>query len=452
MSDLVSKPSVERTTELQSKLYQAAKGDPARRFHALHDKLYLPYILQSAWEMVRQNQGAAGIDQQTLADIEAHGVPEFLAEIAQAVGEKSYRPQPVRRVLIPKDGGKTRSLGIPTVRDRVVQAAAKLVLEPIFEADFEGTPSFGFRPGLGPPDALAAVDRNARQGYRWVVDADIEQFFDTLDHQQLMAALRRRISDGELLRLIYRWLKAGYLGEAGEYHVTHQGSPQGAVLSPLLANVYLYGFDRALQGQQLFVGRLVRYADDFVIQCETAEHAARALEWVRTELVRLGLRLQPEKTRVVEDPEGFDFLGFHHRRVFLRRARRWSFGVIRWPSKKARQRFRERVRRLVGPPMRLRRHWRDCMTALRKYLIGYCQYYRHGQSTAVFRTLDYFVECRIARNMTRSQPTGRGRKRRSWLQRLEVLRQWGKLPKLARLQREAFRAYRGTANVRWRAV
>jgi RNA-directed DNA polymerase len=266
VSDLVSKPPVERTTELQSKLYQAAKRDPSRRFHALHDKLYLPYILQSAWELVRQNQGAAGIDQQTLADIEAHGVPEFLAEIAQGVGEKTYRPQPVRRVEIPKAGGKTRPLGIPSVRDRVVQAAAKLVLEPIFEADFEGTPSFGFRPGLGPHDALAAVDQNARQGYRWVVDADIEQFFDTLDHQQLMAALRRRISDGEVLRLIYRWLKAGYLGGEGEYHPTNQGSPQGAVLSPLLANVYLYGFDRALQGQPSFVGRLVRYADDFVIR------------------------------------------------------------------------------------------------------------------------------------------------------------------------------------------
>ncbi len=234
MSDLVSKPSVERTTELQSKLYQAAKRDLDRRFHALYDKLYLPYILQSAWELVRRNQGAAGIDQQTLAEIEAHGVPEFLAEIAQALGEKTYRPQPVRRVLIPKDGGKTRPLGIPTVRDRVVQAAAKLVLEPIFEADFEGTSSFGFRPGLGPHDALAAVDQNARQGYRWVVDADIEQFFDTLDHQQLMAALRRRISDGELLRLIYRWLKAGYLAD-GQYHETDQGSPQGGVLSPLLA-------------------------------------------------------------------------------------------------------------------------------------------------------------------------------------------------------------------------
>src|SRR5687767_5309368 len=261
VSDLVSNLPEERTTVLQSKFYQAAKRDPSRRFHALYDKLYQPYVLQIAWELVRKNRGAAGIDQQTLEKIEAFGVDLFLAEIAQALREKIYRPQPVRRVEIPKAPGKTRPLGIPTVRDRVVQAAAKLVLEPIFEADFEGTQSFGFRPGLGPHDALAAVDENARNGFRWVVDADIEQFFDTLDHQQLMTALRRRISDGEMLRLIYRWLKAGYLWE-GSHHDTDQGSPQGSVISPLLANVYLHAFDRAQQAEKSFVGRLVRYADD----------------------------------------------------------------------------------------------------------------------------------------------------------------------------------------------
>jgi group II intron reverse transcriptase/maturase len=265
-----------------------------------------------------------------------------------------------------------------------------------------------------------------------------------------MAALRRRISDGELLRLIYRWLKAGYLLD-GSYHDTDQGSPQGGVLSPLLANVYLHAFDREQQTQKSFVGRLVRYADDFVIQCGTAVHAQQALAWARMHLEKLGLRLHPEKTRVVEDREGFDFLGFHHRRVFLRRARRESFGVIRWPSRKAQQRFRAQVRRLVGPPMRLRGHFDECIRALQRYLVGYCQYYRHGQSTPVFRKLDYFVECRIARNYRRSQPTGKGRKRRSWLQHLEILREWGKLPKLEQIQKGAFRAYRGAAKVRWRA-
>ena len=326
------------------------------------------------------------------------------------------------------------------------------MLEPIFEADFEGTPSFGFRPGLGQHDALAVVDENARKGYRWVVDADIEQFFDTLDHQQLMTALRRRISDGELLRLIYRWLKAGYLLD-GEFHDTDQGSPQGSVISPLLANVYLHAFDRAQQAEKSFVGRLVRYADDFVIQCGTREHAERALAWAREQLTSLGLSLHPQKTRVAEDREGFDFLGFHHRRVDrLYCTCRASRGVLRWPSKKAQQRFRDRVRQLVGPPQRLRRHWSERMVALRKYLVGYCQYYRHGQSSAVFRKLDYFVEYRIARNYTRSQPTGKGRKPRNWLEHLEQLRAWGKLPKLVELQKGSFRPYRGEAKVRWRAV
>ena len=445
-----SNPPIDRTTELQSKLYQAAKADLSRRFHALYDKMYLPYILQSAWEQVRKNEGAAGIDQQTLAEIEAAGVPEFLAGIGQALREQTYRPQPVRRVEIPKGGGKTRPLGIPTVRDRVVQAAAKLVLEPIFEADFEGTPSFGFRPGLGPQDALAAVAENARAGFQWVVDADIEQFFDTLDHQQLMSLLRQRISDGALLRLIYRWLKAGYLAE-GVVHATDQGSPQGGVLSPLLANVYLLAFDREMQAQKSFIGRLVRYADDFVIQCGTEAHAMKALAWAQACLEKLGLRLHSEKTRVMTDREGFDFLGFHHRRVFARRAGRASYGVIRWPSKKARQRFRERVRRLVGPPQRLRGDFRGCMRALQKYLTGYCQYYRHGQSTAVFRKLDYYVEDRIARNYTRSQPVGKGQTRRNWQRHLETLRKWGKLPKLAELQKGAFKAYRGLAKVGWKA-
>ena len=392
MSERASIPPEQRTTDLQSKLYQAAKRDPERRFHALYDKLSLPYVLQVAWAQVRKNRGAAGIEQQTLEEIEALGVDVFLAEIAQALKEQTYRPQPVRRVSIPKGDGKTRPLGIPTVRDRVIQAAAKLLLEPIFEADFEGLPSFGFRPGLGPHDALEAVRQHSRQEYRWVVDVDIEQFFDKLDHQQLMAAVGRRISDGALLRLIYRWLKAGYLLD-GIYYDTDQGSPQGGVLSPLLANVYLYAFDREQQQQKLFVGRLTRYADDFVIQCGTREHAEQALTWARTQLASLGLQLHPEKTQIVEDREGFDFLGFHHRRVALRRqGGRPSWGVLRWPSRKATARFREQVRWLVGPPGRLRQQWSACLRQLQRYLTGWCQYYRRGEGTRVFRKLDAFVE------------------------------------------------------------
>lgn len=446
----------DRTTVLQSKLYQAAVRDKARRFHALHDKLYLPYVLQSAWEMVKRNRGACGIDGQTLKDIEAYGVERFLTETVQAVREKTYRPMPVRRVHIPKPDGKLRPLGIPTVRDRVVQAAAKLVLEPIFEADFEGS-SFGFRPGIGQHDALEAVAEHARNGYRWVVDADIEQFFDCLDHQELMAALRRRIGDGEMLRLIYRWLKAGYLWE-GEFHNTDQGSPQGGVLSPLLANVYLHSFDQAFHQQKAFIGKLARYADDFVIQCGTEEHARRALAWASEQISKLKLRLHPEKTRIVNDREaGFDFLGFHHRRVILgqqsrSRAGRESYGVLRWPGGKAQRKFRAEIRSRVGPPGRLRPHWKEVMRDLCAYLTGWCQYYRHGQSTKVFGKLDYYVHIRVARNLARSQPTGKHRRPRRWEYYARRLADWGQLPRLTTIQKETFNPYRGQANVLWRAV
>ena len=457
MSEPVSKPPLDRTTDLQSKLYQAAKRDPRRRFHALYDKLFLGYVLQTAWELVRKNRGAAGIDQQTLEQIEGIGIEVFLAEIAQALREKTYRPQPVRRVHIPKGSGKppqTRPLGIPTVRDRVVQAAAKLVLEPIFEADFEGTPSFGFRPGLGPQDALEAVANHAHHGYRWVVDADIEQFFDTSRKPsgQLMAALRRRVSDGEMLRLIYYWLKAGYLW-AGTYYDTDQGSPQGGVLSPVLANVYLHAFDRAQQSQKSFLGRLTRYADDFIIQCGSAEQAGRALEWAREQLARLGLRLHPEKTRVVHDrEEGFDFLGFHHRRVISRLRQVETAGVLRWPSQKARRRCRERIRQIVGAPGRLRSQWGHVLRELRAYLTGWCQYYRHGQSTVAFAKLDYYLQERVARTLARSQPCGRKRRRRSWGEYRQKLWERQELPQLLVIRQAAFRAYRGQAKARWRAV
>jgi RNA-directed DNA polymerase len=449
----MTNPPEDRTIVLQSKLYQAAQRDPQRRFHALYDRLSLSYVLQSAWEAVRQNQGAAGIDQQTLVDIEAAGVPEFLVEIAQSLRDKTYRPQPVRRVEIPKPGDpiRTRPLGIPTVRDRVVQAACKLLLEPIFEADFEGT-SFGFRPEKGARGALEAVYQASRQGYRWVVDADIQQFFDQLDHQTLMAALRRRISDGEVLRLIYRWLKAGYLWE-GQYHETDQGSPQGGVLSPLLANVYLHGFDQAQRTQKAFIGRLTRYADDFVIQCGTAAQAGRALEWTREQLARVGLTLHPAKTRVVNDrEEGFDFLGFHHRRVLLTGSQRESRGVLRWPSKKACRQFREQVRVLVGPPGRLRREPEECQRRLGQFLQGWKHYFRHGESARTFAKLDEFVTERVARNLARSQPSGKKRQRRSWWKIANELEREGVLPKLARRGTEALQAMRGRAKARWRAV
>jgi RNA-directed DNA polymerase len=446
----------DKTTVLQSKLYEAAKADKARRFHALHDKLYLPYIMQSAWNLVRRNNGSAGIDGQTLEDIENYGVDLFLQETAQAVRENTYRPTPVRRVNIPKPDGRLRPLGIPIVRDRLVQAAAKLILEPIFEADFEGC-SFGFRPGLGQHDALEAIAKHARDGFRWVVDADIEQFFDNLDHEGLMAALRLRIGDGAMLRLIYRWLKAGYLWE-GEFHDTDGGSPQGGVLSPLLANVYLNSFDKAFKQPKSFIGWLTRYADDFVIQCGSEEAAHKALAWANEQISKLKLRIHPTKTRIVNDRDvGFDFLSFHHRRVVLRpgsrsRAGKESYGVFRWPSATAQEKYRAQIRLRIGPPGRLRSQWAEVMEGLRQYVVGWCQYFRHGQSTAVFKKLDYFVCERIARTMARSQPSGKRRRRRKWYFYAQRISQRKDLPRLTIIKAGTFKAYKGRAKFSWRAV
>lgn len=272
-----------------------------------------------------------------------------------------------------------------------------------------------------------------------------------------MDALRRRISDGELLRLIYRWLKAGYLQD-GEYHDTDQGSPQGGVLSPLLANVYLHQMDAAHRTQKTFIGRLVRYADDFVIQCGTREHAERALAWSREQLEKLGLRLHPEKTRLVMDREGFDFLGFHHQRLLLKTTQRESRGVLRWPSPKACRRFRTQIRRVLGPPGRMRREWGRVQLDLRLYTTGWVQYYRHGESSRIFTRLDRFVEERVARNFVRSQPKeekrkqpGEPRRRLHWRDWVERLRVAAALPRLTELAQGKFRAYRGRAEVRWRA-
>jgi RNA-directed DNA polymerase len=448
--DPKSNPPEQRTTELQSKLYQAAKREPKRRFHALEDRLSLPYVMQVAWKGVRRNQGAAGIDQQTLEQIEAQGVPEFLEVLAQRLREKPYRPQPGRRVRIPKGDGTMRPLGIPTVRDRGVQAAAKLILEPIVEADFEGT-SFGFRPGVGPQEAREAVQQNARAGFRWGVDADIERFFDTRDHQQLRTARRRRISEGELLRLISRWRKAGCL-LGGVYQDTDQGSPQGGVLSPLLANVYLHAFDQAPQTQKSFIGRLTRSADDFVIQCGAAEQAARAREWAREHRGRRGRTRPQQKTRVVFDREaGFDFLGFHHRRVTLARHKHESWGVLRWPSGKACRRFREQIRQLVGRPGQTQAPWGEVRRRLRAYLTGWGQYFRPGQSTRLFARLDDYGNERVARNLARSQPTGKRRRRRHGADYARWLREKNALTQLTELKHARPRPYRGRAKVRWRA-
>jgi RNA-directed DNA polymerase len=442
--------ALEKTTALQTSLYQAAKENPVRRFHALYDKLSREDVLLTAWEQVRQNRGAPGIDGMSIKAFEAQGAAQLLAELAQELKEKRYRPQPVRRVEIPKGPGKTRPLGVPTVRDRVVQAAAKIVMEPIFEADFCDS-STGFRPGIGQRTALAAVRDHAVKGFRYVVDADIEGFFDNLDHEELMAAVRRRISDAPLLRLIWCCLKAGVM-VAGVREDTARGTPQGGVLSPLLANIYLHGFDKAHEGQRSFIGRLTRYADDFVIQCGSRLHAERALAWAAQMLTKLGLRLHPGKTRIVEDTEGFDFLGFHHRRCGVPGQPGYPTSR-RWPSSRSVQKFRDQFRdrlRTYGP-LRVGTDWPYLRERVNAYLRGYSHYFRNGNSARVLYSLDRFVVHRLARYLARCQPRGVKRRKRPWADFAIWVRQRGGLYRMsAPGPRDS--SYKGLANVRWKAV
>jgi RNA-directed DNA polymerase len=310
----------ENIRTLQRKLYCKAKQERAFRFYALYDKVYRGDILKFAYNLVRANKGSAGIDGTTFEAIEAgEGVTAFLAGLQEALTSKTYKPDPVKRVMIPKSDGSLRPLGIPTIRDRVAQMAAKLVIEPIFEADFCEN-SYGFRPRKTAHDAVEDVTYSLNKGYTNVIDADISKYFDTIPHAKLMAVVAERISDGEILRLIKMWLKAPIMEEdrdgkkrnVGGGKGNRKGTPQGGVISPLLANLYLHILDRiwARRNLQARIGaRTVRYADDIVVLCRNG--SSRPLEVLRQILERLGLSLNEAKTRVVDAfTEKFDFLGF----------------------------------------------------------------------------------------------------------------------------------------------
>jgi len=300
----------EKARSLQDRLFVAAKADGQRRFHALYDRIYRVDVLGEAWDRVRKNKGAAGVDGETLKAIERRGVPEFLEGIRERLEAGEYRPQPVRRRYIPKPDGKQRPLGIPTVSDRVVQMAAKIVLEPIFEAGFRDG-SYGFRPGRSATQALEAIRLTGGRGHRFVVDADIKAFLDSIDQGRLMELVERRISDRRVLKLLRQWLRAGVL-EEGKVKASTLGTPQGGVISPLLANVYLDSLDGMWDRQGSHLGRLIRYADDFVVLCRTRADAEEALRRLHIMLGLLRLTLHPEKTKLVDlgmGMEGFVFLG-----------------------------------------------------------------------------------------------------------------------------------------------
>jgi RNA-directed DNA polymerase len=386
-----------KVRQLQRGLFMAAKRSRTRRFHALYDRICRSDVLAEAWERVKANKGAAGVDGETLSMIEQEGVETFLQDTQQRLRMGTYWPRPVRRQYIPKTDGTQRPLGIPTVRDRVVQAAAKIVAEPIFEADFKNC-SYGFRPKKSATDALEAIRLMGGRRHRYVVEIDIEKFFDTIDHEKLMLLVEKRVSDRRVLKLLRQWLKAGVLVD-GRREGTELGSPQGGVISPLLANIYLDVLDLLWERQCRHLGELVRYADDAVVLCRSKADAEESLRRLGLIMDRLGLKLHPEKTWIVElglGKQGFVFLGCYLR-IVLSHFKRREY-LFRWPSPRAMNRIRARIRELTD-----RRRWagmkdiRQVIDVLNPVLRGWGNYFRTGNASWKFQQVDRYVNQRLVR-------------------------------------------------------
>jgi group II intron reverse transcriptase/maturase len=401
--------AIDKTRELQRTLYRAAKADPRRRFHALYDKVLRRDVLERAWRQVRANRGAAGIDRQTIEQVERYGVTRLLDELEADLASSGYRALPARRVFIPKPGSnERRPLSIPAVRDRIVQAAVKIVIEPIFEADFQSC-SFGFRPRRATHDALQVLIDESWRGARWVVETDIASCFEEIPHDQLMQAIEDRICDRKLLRLLRAMLRAGVM-EQGAVTRSDTGTPQGGVVSPLLANVYLDRLDREWQTRGC--GTLVRYADDLVVMCGSERDARRALQALRACLAELGLRPKQAKTRIVhlrEGGEGLDFLGFHNRLVrgHTPRSKHLTF-LARWPARKAVTHARERIRSITARS-RLLVPVGEIVRELNLFLRGWAGYFRYGNSALLLGQIRNYALRRLALWLSK-----RGNRRRAW--------------------------------------
>jgi RNA-directed DNA polymerase len=381
--------------ELRNKLYQKAKKEPEFRFYQLYDKVYREDILQHAYELARANGGAPGVDGESFQSIESKGLQEWMNGLREELRSKTYKPQPVRRVMIPKPGGGERPLGIPTIRDRVAQTAAKLVLEPIWEADLEPN-AYGYRPQKSAQDAIQKVDELLHQGYTDVVDADLSKYFDTIPHSELLECVARRIVDGQILHLIKMWLKVPVeeRDENGKRRLTggkdtDRGTPQGGVISPALANLYmnrmLKGWRQNRRGEQ-FQAHIVNYADDFVIL--SRGKAKEALGWTRAVVERLKLTINEKKTSLRDAQcESFDFLGYTFGPHYSGRTGREYIGYS--PSKKSVARIKEKVGDHLRPSNV--EPWEEVRDQLNQKLKGWKAYFGCGSVAKAYRAVDAYV-------------------------------------------------------------